>query len=122
MLGLAAASVICAGGVSAASYGDEQLGSAGAATEADADERFRIEHALEAQAQGGLSGYLVDIADALVGPAALLHDRQPADEKGGTDDAQMTAAQFRVEHAREAKAEGGLSGYPEDEQVWMDRE
>ena len=32
----------------------------------DADEQFRVEHALEAQAQGGLSGYLVDVADELI--------------------------------------------------------
>ena len=39
----------------------EELGVRG-----DAAEQFRVEHALEAQAQGGLSGYLVDVADELI--------------------------------------------------------
>ncbi len=92
------------------------LGSQVADTETDAkpdDERLRVEHALEAQAQGGLSGYLVDVAAALVAPAASVHNRK---------DSPAHDEQVANEHAREAQAQGGLSGYLKNEQVWAGRE
>lgn len=95
----------------------DEPASFGTRTESDAqmdDEQLRIEHALEAQAQGGLSGYLVEVADAIV---------------AGDEGLELTGAgssadddQIRTENARDAETQGGLSGYLENQQVWPDRE
>jgi hypothetical protein len=145
-LGLAFASVIYAGSVSAAPNGDDQSGDDAHGTDvyvrpgesqggpdggpvvtsnarvsrgaridtggqAD-DQQFRIEHALEAQAQGGLSGYVVEVANGL-----LRSDEQDGQAAAAS---QADDQQFRIEHALEAEFQGGLSGYLEDQQVWMD--
>lgn len=92
-LGLAAASAICAGSVAAATSdgdpyrtdiyvraGESQGGPDGGAVASTVlrsdraaadDQQFRSAHAFEAQAQGGLSGYVIGVADGLVADGDL---------------------------------------------------
>ena len=62
------------------------------------DENLRVEHAREAQAQGGLSGHMVDLAEAVIAGAESSGQQLTgeADDSGGT---------------AEEQDQGGSSGY-----------
>ena len=153
-LGLAFASVIFAGRVSAAPHADRQffdlaglqatndpylsdvfvrpgeslggpdggpvmarsaLASQVARTEAHSqtDEQIRIEHALEAQAQGGVSGYLIGVVNALVPAAQSL----TADESETETPVRPDGDQIAIENELEALQQGGMAGYLNREQL-----
>ena len=93
-------------------HGDEQFIEsqvlqvrAGAAAQAD-DDQFRIEHATEARAQGGLSGYLIDVADPLVDPAQSHQDPLTTDEQAPLG-ARPDGDEIAVDHALEVEVQRG---------------
>jgi hypothetical protein len=83
------------------------------------DEQLAVDHALEARAQGGLSGYLVDVADVLVGSAAPLRGQSSA--PGAVRDSSLDGDQIAIQNAIEAQAQG-LSGYPTPPWAGTDRD
>ena len=84
---------------------------AGAQTD---DEQTRIEHALDAQAQGGLSGYLIEVVNVLFPAAESL----TAADRGSTDTGvRPDGDQLAIEHELEALAQGGMAGYLNREQL-----
>jgi hypothetical protein len=91
------------------------------ATTRENDEQLAIDHALEAQAQGGLSGYLVDVAEALVSSAAPL--RGAASARVAVTGSSLDGDQIAIQNAiDEAKAQGALSAYPTPPWGWTDRD
>lgn len=78
------------------------------------DEQIRIEHALEAQAQGGLSGYVIEVVNTLVPATESLTagDRRSTDTGVRPDGDQLA-----IEHELEALAQGGMAGYLNPEQL-----
>ena len=84
---------------------------AGAQTD---DEQTRIEHALDAQAQGGLSGYLIEVVNALFPPAESL---TAADRRSTDTGVRPDGDQLAIEHELEALAQGGMAGYLNREQL-----
>jgi hypothetical protein len=85
------------------------------------DEQLAAEHALEAQAQGGLSGYLIEVANALVGSAEPLH--RPPSARGAVTGSAVDGDQIAIENAiDDARAQGALSAYPTPPWVWTDRD
>ena len=65
----------------------ESQGTRTAAAQAD-EAQFRVEHALEAQSQGGLSGYLVEVANELVASNGSLEDPLKKDERDALTEAE----------------------------------
>ena len=97
-------------------------GSGSAADVRADDNELRVEHALEAQAQGALSGYVNEVANALVASSESPHDPLPTDRLDARTGAAGKADgdEIAIEHALEARAQGGLSGYLKTQ--WSDRE
>ena len=83
-----------------------------AGSQAD-DEPIRIEHALEAQAQGGLSGYVTKVANALVSGDPPAREARRLIEPGARPDGDQIA----IEHELEALAQGGMAGYLNRQQL-----
>lgn len=85
------------------------------------DEQMRIEHALEAQAQGGVSGYVIEVVEALVPGAASLTD---ADRPTTDVSVRPDGDQIAIEHELEALSQGGMAGYlnPQQRTSGIDRE
>lgn len=96
---------------------------AGVIAQAD-DEQMAVEHALEAQAQGGLSGYVIEVAKALVGSAQPLHESSSARVAGTASRSDSPDGdQIAIANAiDEARAQGALSAYPTPPWVWTDRD
>ena len=107
------------GPVTAASSTQSQVVRTGVGSQAD-DESLRIEHALEAQAQGGASGYVIDVVEALVPTAESLTVDRGDDEMSARPDGDQIA----IEHELEALAQGGMAGYlnPQQQTTGIDRE
>jgi hypothetical protein len=68
------------------------------------------------QSRGGLSAEELAFVNAVVGAADSLHDPLTAEPQGirSETDESLDDEQLRVEHAREAQAQGGLSGHMVD--------